>query len=137
MLRRLAGDTSVDDANARAGVRGEHIDRCATFKEVGHHLRGDLGRVRRDTARSDAVVTGGDDHQPPIEVRARLAGHRGDTFRHRFQPTNRAGRLGELRLPRRRLRARLQVMWLDCCDGACDHGCVVVGQFGRRGVCRH
>ena len=76
----------------------ELIDGSAAGEEVRDHLRGDLGGIGRDALRGDAMIAGGDDHKPLLEVWTWLPSA-GDALRECLETTERSGRLGERRFP--------------------------------------
>ncbi len=103
--RRLA-DPVIDHPNGRAGLPGEHVDRGAPGREVGHHLRRHLRRVSRDSALGDAMVGSDDHHADAAELMRRARSLDGaDPGGQVFEPAERAGGLGELQLPLFRLPA--------------------------------
>ena len=59
-----AGDAGVHDDHVRARRAGQGVDRGATGQEVGDHLRGHVGRIRRHALAHDPVVGRGDDDRP-------------------------------------------------------------------------
>ena len=108
-IRRGAIEVERDHAELGARKLRELIDGGAAGREIGDHLRGDLGRIGGDALRGDAVIAG--KHQdldiaeprrvPPLPKREPLHGL--------FEPAEAPRRLGELGFARRNRRRRLRV----------------------------
>ena len=104
----------VDHAHLRPGLGRDRVDDRAGGQEVGHHLRGDLLRPGRDALGVHAVVGGEHrDHGGLGQRRRALPGHPGQLHRHRFQPAERAARLGQRLLPLPGLGHGPGVQWPD------------------------
>ena len=100
--RRFRQRAGIDDFKAGAELAREHRDRRAPRGEIRHHRDRHLLRIGRDALRSDAVVAGEDDDRRTIGARLFGVLQAREINSERLQPAERAGRLGELALARRR-----------------------------------
>ena len=89
-------DRQIGHVHSGTGTPGEHIDGRPAPGDVGHHLRGDLRRVRRHAFAGDAVVAG--EHDNPWGTQGSwradaLAGSH--PIAQLLEPAQRPRRLGE------------------------------------------
>ena len=97
-LREIGGggfELQRNDAQRRAGRARELVDGGAACGKIRHHLHGDLGRVRGDALRGDAVIAGEHQHLGALEPRRRVALPMGEEGGELLQPPEAFRRLGQ------------------------------------------
>jgi hypothetical protein len=112
----LAYDSEVRDHHSRTDLAGQHVNSCPTIQEVPNHLRGHRLWVGRHLFRCDSMIAGEHDHGFVGEVRLGRARDTGELDGERLQPTQAAGRFGELVEAQLCCCHRRRVEWLDAGD---------------------
>ena len=105
------------------------VDGSATGLKVGNHLHRDLGGKGRHTLGADPVISGKDQHLRRGNARAARALPTGHPKRQILQPTQSAGRFGQLPVTR-----RSGLMGGGICSGGRAQE---LGKFGKRGEGGH
>jgi hypothetical protein len=134
-LGEVAGrlvERQLVDPEIGAGELAELVDRRAAVDEVLHHLPGHGRGIGGDATRGDPVIAGEDGRVGPFELGRVAALPSGEPGRQLFQPAERAGRLGQLRLALGRLGPGRQVRSRQLAQQGADFI-----EAGGRGLRRH
>ena len=94
--RKAVVHTGIDHRQRQPVLARQHADGGAAGEEVLDHLRRDLARVGRHALRRQTMVGREDDELRRGQLRRVGALDQADLHGQRFEPTERAARLGEL-----------------------------------------